>query len=68
MNTPTTIADEYHAELMSATQMRWDLAYLNGYIKADHPDISKKLEEILEQHAVKTKRPVTNSKGLTLTL
>tara|TARA_Y100000994_G_scaffold211504_1_gene185856 strand:- start:480 stop:686 length:207 start_codon:yes stop_codon:yes gene_type:complete len=68
MNKPKTIADEYFDELLRATKMRWDLSYLVNSLQDEHPDISDSLQEILDTHAVKTKRPVSDSKGMVLSL
>ena len=68
MNKPKTIADEYFDELLRATKMRWDLSYLVNSLQDEHPDISDSLQEILDAHAVKTKRPVSDSKGMVLSL
>tara|TARA_R100001510_G_scaffold11561_1_gene8866 strand:+ start:807 stop:992 length:186 start_codon:yes stop_codon:yes gene_type:complete len=49
-STTKTDQDKFFQERNAATHMRDDLFFLVGWVKADNPDIAKRLEEILENH------------------
>tara|TARA_Y100001937_G_scaffold46441_1_gene65225 strand:- start:448 stop:663 length:216 start_codon:yes stop_codon:yes gene_type:complete len=53
INPQTTLNTDYERfvkERNAATQLRDDLCFLVGWTKADNPEISKKLDELLENH------------------
>ncbi len=49
--TTKTDLDKFYTERNAATAMRDDLNFLVGWTKADNPEIAKRLETILTQHA-----------------
>lgn len=49
--TTKTDLDKFYTERNAATAMRDDLNFLVGWTKADNPEIAKRLEAILTQHA-----------------
>lgn len=49
-STPKTDQDKFFQERNAATEMRDDLFFLVGWLKADNPEISKRLEDILKNH------------------
>tara|TARA_R100000664_G_C2754558_1_gene142197 strand:+ start:1022 stop:1285 length:264 start_codon:yes stop_codon:yes gene_type:complete len=61
--TPSSVqADQYFAEVTSATHLRREISFLIGYVTADNPAIAARLKDILKEHAVKTKRPFVDHK------
>ena len=42
--------DKFVKERSAATQMRDDLCFLVGWTSSDDPEISKKLEDLLDKH------------------
>ena len=48
--TETTSQDKFFKERKAAIEMRDDLFFLVGWTKADNPEISKRLEDILKNH------------------
>jgi hypothetical protein len=48
--TETTSQDKFFKERNAAIEMRDDLFFLVGWTKADNPEISKRLEDILKNH------------------
>tara|TARA_R100001509_G_C4840131_1_gene206326 strand:+ start:182 stop:472 length:291 start_codon:yes stop_codon:yes gene_type:complete len=48
--TKKTDQEKFFQERNAATEMRDDLCWLVGWTRADNPEISKRLEDILKNH------------------